>query len=130
MPGAAAVSCDVAPVQPDNFDLDKGFRCVARGEPDLAKVGAVRFQPSGGTRAIFASTATAADLSKGEPFAIDADLSGPMKLTVKGEDGERVKLQSDSQNTALVVHDAEGNAVVRLQAGKNGFSITVDTTGR
>lgn len=130
VPGAAAVSCDVAPVQPDNFDLEKGFRCVARGEPDLAKVGAVRFQPSGGTRAILASKATAAELSKGEPFAIDADLTGPMKLTVNGEDGERVKLQSDSQNTALVVHDAEGNAVVRMQAGKNGFSVTVDTTGR
>jgi hypothetical protein len=130
VPGAATVSCDVVPVQLDNFDLDKGFRCVARGEPDLAKVGAVRFQPSGGTHAILASKATAAELSKGEPFAIDADLTGPMKLTVKGEDGERVKLQSDSQNTALVVHDAEGNAVVRMQAGKNGFSITVDTTGR
>jgi len=124
------VACDIAPVQPDNFDLDKGFRCVARAEPELAKVGAVRFQPSGGTHAILASKATAAELSKGDPFAIDADLNGPMNLTLNGEDGERVRLRSDSQNTALVVHDAEGKAVVRMQAGKDGFSITVDTTGR
>jgi hypothetical protein len=130
VPGAGAVACDIAPVQPDNFDLDKGFRCVARAESELAKVGAVRFQPSGGTHAILASKATAAELSKGDPFAIDADLTGPMNLTVNGEDGERVRLRSDSQNTALVVHDAEGNAVVRMRAGKDGFSITVDTTGR
>jgi hypothetical protein len=130
VPGAGTVSCDIVPVQPDDFDLDKGFRCAAPAEPELAKVGAVRFQPGGGTHAILASKATAAELSKGEPFAIDADLTGPMKLTVNGEDGERVKLQADSQHTALVVHDAEGKAVVRMQAGKGGFSITVDTTGR
>jgi hypothetical protein len=130
VPGAGAVSCDIVPVQPDSFDLDKGFRCAERGEPDLARVGAVRFQPSGGTQAILASKATAAELSKGDPFAIDADLTGPVNLTVNGEGGERVRLQSDSQNTALVVHDAQGNAVVRMQAGKNGFSITVDTTGK
>lgn len=129
VPGTRAVACDIVPVQPDNFDLDKGFRCVERGEPDLARVGAVRFQP-GGTRAILASKATAAELSQGDPFAIDADLTGPMNLSVNGEHGERVRLKSDSQNTALVVHDADGRAVVRMQAGKNGFSITVDTTGQ
>ena len=130
MPGTRAAPCDIVPVEPDNFDIEKGFRCVVRGEPGLEKVGAVRFQPAGGTRAILASTATAAELAKGEPFAIDADLTGPMNLTVNGEDGERVQLKSDSQNTALVVHDGAGNAVVRMQAGKDGFSITVDTTGR
>jgi hypothetical protein len=130
VPGIRATPCDIVPVEPDNFDLQKGFRCVVTGEPGLEKVGAVRFQPDGGTRAILASKATAAELAKGEPFAIDADLTGPMQLTVNGEDGERVQLKSDSQNTALVVHDGAGNAVVRMQAGKNGFSITVDTTGR
>jgi hypothetical protein len=130
VPGARAAPCDIVPVEPDNFDLDKGFRCVLHGKSDLARVGAVRFEPMGDTRAILASQATATDLTKGDPFAIDADLTGPMNLTVNGESGERVRLKSDSQNTALVVHDVEGNAVVRMQAGKNGFSITVDTTGR
>jgi hypothetical protein len=129
MPGTRAAPCDIVPVQPDDFDLEKGFRCVGSGEPELEKVGAVSFQP-GGTRAILASKAAAAELAKGDPFAIDADLTGPMNLTVNGEDGERVQFRSDSQNTALVVHDGAGNAVVRMQAGKSGFSITVDTTGR
>mgnify|MGYP003420289330 CR=1 FL=1 len=41
---------DIVPVEPDNFDIEKGFRCVVRGEPGLEKVGAVCFQPAGGTR--------------------------------------------------------------------------------
>ncbi|HEX5819447.1 MAG TPA: hypothetical protein VFY20_11235 [Gemmatimonadales bacterium] len=130
LPGARGAPCDIVPVQPDDFDLDEGFRCAVKGEPGLAKVGAVRFQPAGGTHAILASQGTAAEMAKGEPFAINADLTGPMNFTIKGEDGELVQLNSDSQNTALVVNDENGKAVVRMRAGKDGFSITVDTTGR
>jgi hypothetical protein len=130
LPGIRGAPCDIVPVEPDNFDLDKGFRCAVKSEAGLAKVGTVRFEPSGGTHAILASHGTAADMAKGEPFAINADLTGPMNFTIKGEDGELVQLNSDSQNTALVVNDEHGKAVVRMQAGKDGFSITVDTTGR
>lgn len=130
LPGVRGAPCDIVPVQPDDFDLDKGFRCAVQGEPALAHVGTVRFEPNGDTRAILASKGTAAELAKGDPFAINADLTGPMNFTVKGEDGELVQLKSDSQHTALVVNDENGKAVVRMQAGKGGFSITVDTTGR
>jgi hypothetical protein len=128
--GRAAVACDVAPVTPDNFELDQGFRCVSEGESGLVPVGTVRFEPAGVTRAIKASPRMAGDLAKGDPFAIDADLSGPMSLVVNGKDGERVRLRSDSQNTAIVVHDDQGREVVKLQAGKKGFAIVVDTTAK
>jgi hypothetical protein len=128
-PGRKPVTCDLAPAQPDDFDLDRGFRCAAPGEQGLEKLGSVTFQPTGGTRAVLGSARMARDLAKGEPFSMDADLGGPMNLVVNGKDGERVRLRSDSQNTALVVRDEQGKEVVRMQAGKNGFSITVDTTG-
>jgi hypothetical protein len=128
-PDARGAPCDIVPVPADDFDLEKGFRCAVKGEPGLAKFGTVRFEP-GGTRSVLAAESKAAELTKGDPFAIDADLSGPMRLMVKGDDGELVKLQSDSLGTALVVNDEDGRAVMRMQAGKSGFSITVDTTKR
>ena len=130
MPGVRGAPCDIVPVQPDDFDIDKGFRCAVDGERGLAKVGVVRFEPSGITHGILASEHTAGELAKGDPFAIDADLSGPMHVTIKGDEGELVRLNSDSEGTALVVNDENGKAVVRMKAGKDGFSITVDTTGR
>ena len=129
-PGVRGAPCDIVPVQPDDFDIDKGFRCAVNGERGLAKVGVVRFEPSGRTHGILASEHTARELAKGDPFAIDADLSGPMHVTIKGDEGELVRLNSDSEGTALVVNDENGKAVVRMKAGKDGFSITVDTTGR
>ena len=129
-PGVRGAPCDIVPVQPDDFDIDKGFRCSVKEDKGLARVGAVRFEPAGKTHDILASEHTAAELAKGDPFAIDADLSGPMHVTIKGDEGELVQLRSDSQGTALVVNDENGKAVVRMKAGKDGFSITVDTTGR
>ena len=127
--GRQAAGCDLAPVRPDNFDLDAGFRCAGSGDASLVPVGSVTFEPGGATRAIKASTRMAEELATGDPFSIDADLTGPMSLLVNGKDGERVRLRSDSQGTALVVHDDQGRAVVRMQAGKDGFAIVVDTTG-
>lgn len=127
--GRQASACDLAPVQPDDFELDRGFRCAAAGETALVRVGSVRFEPTGGTRAVKASSRMAQELAKGDPFRMDADLTGPLNLVVNGKGGDLVRLQSDSQNTALVVRDDQGKEVVRMQAGKDGFSISVDTTG-
>jgi len=128
-PGRKAAGCDLVPMNPDDFELDQGFRCASVGETGLVTVGSVEFEPGGTTRAIRGSTRMAEELAKGDPFAIDADLTGPMNLMVNGKGGERVRLQSDSQHAALVVHDERGKEVVRMQAGKDGFAIIVDTTG-
>jgi len=127
-PSRKAAGCDLVPINPDDFELDQGFRCISAGETGLIPVGSVRFEPGGTTREIRGSTRMAEELAKGDPFAIDADLTGPMNLMVNGKGGERVRLQSDSQHTALVVHDERGKEVVRMQAGKDGFAIIVDTT--
>jgi hypothetical protein len=120
--------CHLVPVGEDDFDIEDGFRCAAKGESGWEEVGSVVFEPSGLERPILAGSKVVAELHKGEPFSADADFTGPVRVSAKGDRGELVHLKADSNGAFLLVNGKEGRAVLRLKADKSGFSLTVDTT--
>jgi hypothetical protein len=120
------VVCDVMPAGKDRMDIDHGFACASGS--DLAPVGAVRFEPAGVTRALKVPQASLADLAKGEPVNVDAQLDGPTRIDVSENGRSKVRIVSSDDGTSLLVHDDDGSTV-RVSAGANGVAVTVDSTG-
>lgn len=116
--------CDLTPEQ--GKDLHR-LRCVTAGEPGLQKVGVVRFDRGRLTRTLWVTDSMAAELSQGEPFNVEVDLTDDVQATVHAGGNKILQLKADSSGAHLVVNDREGRKVVRMHADSTGFSLTVDS---
>ncbi len=144
-------TCNLIPLGKNGTDMEHGFRCVESADGRVVRVGQVRFEPGGIVRPIMVREADAAELVDGDTFQVDADLSGPVSVNVRGDDGSavhlgagergavidaadrggntRARFYADSQGAAFVVIDGKGRKVVRFSAGPGGFGVQVDSTG-
>jgi hypothetical protein len=123
-PGAAVSPCAITPVESAKVDLKAGFRCTDGA--GLDRIGTVRFEPAGEERGIHVARAQAREMATGEPVDVDLQLAGPVRLDVRGDGGERVRLHAGDGGATIVVKDADGQTV-RLVAGERGVSMTVDS---
>jgi hypothetical protein len=123
-PGSAVSPCGITPVADEKVDLKAGFRCTDGA--GLERVGTVRFEPTGVEHGIHVSSAQAREMATGDPMEVDLRLTGQVRLDVRGDGGERVRLHAGDGGASLVVKDEDGQTV-RLVAGERGVSMTVDS---
>lgn len=146
--------CDLMPIEganPDDIDIEQGFRCATQAERPLTGVGTVRFSPGGVVRPILVSHRLEAELRQGEPFEVRGTVDGQVQVVARDGKGSLVKIRADStgamihvndefgrsllrlladsSGAALRIRDKHGREVVRLDAGDGSFSLTVDTAG-
>jgi len=145
--------CDLTPAGQDQFDFDRGFRCLRPGSPGFIPVGQARFRPGDFSRQLWVAERFEGDLRDGDPFEATADMGGDIRVVARGGggNGALVRVRADSGGASIRVNDAMGRAllrlladstgamlrirgkdgrdVVRLDAGGGGFALTVDTTG-
>jgi hypothetical protein len=143
--------CVLVPERQREFDFDRGFTCAEGLTGDLVEMGRVQFTPGDLERPIMVMPAVADDMRRGDPFEATADLGGAVRINVRGDGGELVRLLADQHGANLKVNDEMGRAllrlfadstgatirvrdkhgrdIVRLDAGDGKFSLSVDTTG-
>lgn len=115
----------------ENVDFERGFRCAEGMTGDLIEVGRVQFLPANFDRPLMVSRAVARDLSRGDPFDATADLGDAVRINVRGNGGELVRLLADPHGASLKVNDELGRAVLRLFADSTGATIRIkDARGR
>ncbi len=142
--------CDLLPVGGDDVAGDKGFTCADDGMTGLTTIGAARIEPLGITRPIRITRQATAEMRSGDPFEVNADADGQVRVSARGDHGQGVRLLADSAGASIKIDDALGRAifrlladstgasmrirgkdgrdVVRMEAANGSFSLTVDTT--
>jgi hypothetical protein len=123
--GTRLKSCDLMPADESNVAGDEGFTCTAMDAGGFITVGAARIEPLGITRPIRVSEDAATDMRDGDPFDLNVDLGGKVRVTARGRDGHGVNVRADSDGASIKVDDALGRAIVRLLADSNGASLRV-----
>ncbi len=146
----ALADCVLEPEAGQEVDIERGFHCA----PDLADrvdLGEIRFEPAGFARRVVVARRNEAELRRGEPFTLTADVGGKVQIEASGNEGELVslladergarlrvndefgrnlvRLLADSTGAMLRVRDEHGREVVKMQAGARGFTLSVDTAG-
>jgi hypothetical protein len=147
--------CDLAPAGKDEFDFDRGFRCLQPGSAGFIPIGEARFTPGDFSRQLWVAERFEGDLRDGDQFEATADMGGDVRVVARGGggggDGALVRVRADSTGASIRVNDAMGRAllrlladstgatlrirgrdgrdVVRLDAGGGGFALSIDTTG-
>ncbi len=142
--------CDLLPVNGDDVAGDKGFTCADDGMTGLTTIGAARIEPLGMSRPIRITRQATAEMRSGDPFEVNADADGQVRVSARGDHGQGVRLLADSAGASIKIDDALGRAifrlladstgasmrirgkdgrdVVRMEAANGSFSLTVDTT--
>jgi hypothetical protein len=142
--------CDLMPVSGDDVAGDKGFTCADDEMTGLTTIGSARIEPVGITRPIRVTERATAEMRDGDPFEVNADAGGQVRVTARGDQGQGVRVLADSSGASIKIDDALGRAifrlladstgasmrirgkdgrdVVRMEAANGSFSLTVDTT--
>lgn len=143
--------CDLIAAGRDDYDFDRGFRCLQPGTPGYVYVGEAHFTPGDFSRQLRVAERLEADLRGGDPFQATAEMGGDVQVTARGDHGELVRVRADSTGAHIRVNDAmgrsilrlladsngavlrirgkDGRDVVRLDAGDGAFSLSIDTSG-
>lgn len=124
-------SCDLVPSNQDDLGLDDGFGCAGHGDRDLVQIGEARFEPQGLVRPIFVSKGRISQLSRGDTFHADVDLTHGADIVAQGKGNARVQLHADSSGARVRVSDGKGGDLVHVDADSNGAFIRIrDNNGR
>ncbi|HTS89800.1 MAG TPA: hypothetical protein VMG41_15005 [Gemmatimonadales bacterium] len=151
-PGASLslpAECQIHPADVTRADLEHGFSCGGEMNGDLVPVGQVWFEPAHLNRPFLLPRSAVEDIGHGGPFRATADLGAHVNVSAQGDKGEGVRvdagegkatiqvndslgralvrLLADSTGALLRVRGKDGRDVVRMDAGKGGFSLSVDT---
>jgi hypothetical protein len=146
---AGLEACHLLPMDDNDLGFDHGFRCGTATEPGLVQIGEIRFEPVGFARPLKVRRAQLDQLSTGDPFQADIDLTHGLQVDARGRDkgsvrvqadsagavmrvrdgngGELVRIAADSTQAFIQIRDKNGKEVFRLRADKAGISMTVDT---
>ena len=124
-------SCDLVPSTQDDLGLDDGFYCAGQGDHDLVQIGQARFEPQGLVRPILVPKARMSQLSRGDTFHADVDLTHGADVVARAHGDGRFQLHADSSGARVQVSDGHGSDLVRVEADSNGAFIRIrDKNGR
>lgn len=117
--------CDLVAVDGGDVAGERGFRCAAEGAAGLTTIGSARIEPLGISRPIRLTRRAVAEMRDGDPFEVNVDAGGQVRVTALGDDGQGVRLLADSAGASIKVDDALGRAIFRLLADSSGASLRV-----
>jgi hypothetical protein len=117
--------CDLIPIDGDDVAGDEGFTCAEVDDADLATIGYARVEPLGITRPIRLTERAAGKMRQGDPFEVNADAGGQVRVSARGHHGEGVRVLAHSTGASIKIDDAIGRAIFRLLADSNGASLRV-----
>lgn len=117
--------CDLIPVDGDDVAGDEGFTCAEAGDEGLTTIGSARIEPLGVSRPIRLTEREAGKMRQGDPFEVNADAGGEVRVSARGDGGQGVRVFADSTGASIKVDDALGRAIFRLLADSTGASMRV-----
>lgn len=117
--------CDLLPINGDDVAGDQGFTCAEDGMTGLTTIGSARIEPLGITRPIRVTQRALAKMREGDPFEVNADAGGQVRVSARGDQGQGVRVFADSAGASIKIDDALGRAIFRLLADSTGASMRV-----
>jgi hypothetical protein len=117
--------CDLLPVDDEDVAGDDGFTCAEPGLTGLTTIGTARIEPLGVTRPIRLTRRAVAEMREGDPFEVNADAGGEVRVSARGDRGQGVRVLADSAGASIKIDDALGRAIFRLLADSTGASMRV-----
>lgn len=117
--------CDLLPLKGDDVAGDKGFTCAEDGMHGLVTIGTARIEPLGISRPIRITERSSAEMRDGDPFEVNADAGGQVRVSAHGDKGEGVRVLADDGGASIKIDDALGRAIFRLLADSTGASMRI-----
>jgi hypothetical protein len=117
--------CDLVAAGRDDYDFERGFRCLQPGTPGYVYLGEAHFTPGDFSRQVRVPERLESDLRDGDPFEATAEMGGDVRVTARGDHGELVRVRADSTGANIRVNDAMGRSILRLLADSSGAVLRI-----
>jgi hypothetical protein len=117
--------CDLIAAGRDDYDFERGFRCLRPGTPGYLYIGEAHFSPGEFSRQLRVAERLESELRGGDPFQATAEMGGDVRVTARGADGKLVRVAADSTGANIRINDAMGRSILRLLADSNGALLRI-----